>query len=112
MSKQLSTSELKNLTPEEIVDILNKGGKIVDATLPFIKDIFGKLKELVTSIQSDALSTPKGKRLAIEELQHQVEILNAKDAVQKELNKLNDQKIADLEATVASYKAKFVILGV
>lgn len=98
MSKKIEHAQLPNITPDEVVNILSTGGQIVNATFPFIKDLFGKIKELVQSIQTDALSTPHGKRLAIEELQKQVEILIAKDVIQKELNKLNDTRFAELIA--------------
>lgn len=94
--KQVTKANLPNITPDELVNILNTGGSIVNATFPFIKDLFAKIKELVASIQTDKLSTPHGKRLAIEELQKQVEILNAKDIIQKELNKIYDENFKAL----------------
>ena len=88
MKTQITQADMPTITPDEIVNILNTGGTIVNATIPFLKELFAKIKELVQGIQTDALSTPHGKRLAIEELQRQVEILNAKDVLQKQLNKL------------------------
>jgi hypothetical protein len=94
--QKLNQEDLEGLTPDQIIDYLNQGAVIVNASFPFIKDLFAKIKELVQSIQTDKLSTPKGKRLAIEELQRQVEILIAKDVLQKELNKLYDANFAKL----------------
>lgn len=99
MSKQIQHAELPNITPDELVNILSTGGTILNATFPFIKDAFAKIKELVQSIQTDALSTPHGKRVAIEELQKQVQILIAKDVLQKQFNKLVAEKLGVTDAT-------------
>ena len=102
MKTEITHADLPNITPDEIVNILNTGGTIVNATMPFIKDLFAKIKELVQGIQTDKLSTPHGKRLAIEELQRQVEILNAKDVLQKQLNKLFEAALNITEPTIAT----------
>ena len=91
--KKIERADLPGITPDEIVNILNTGGQIVNASFPFIKEIFGKIGELISSIKTDNLSTPKGKRLAIEELQRQVEILQAANELQKQLNKIYDEKL-------------------
>ena len=88
---KIEHAELPNIAPVDVVNILNTGGEIVNATYPFIKDLFAKIKELVGTFQTDALSTPHGKRVAIEALQ-------AQNLVQKELNKLNDKRFAELLA--------------
>lgn len=85
--KEIKHAELAGIPPIDIVNAINTGATIVNATYPFIKDLFGKINELVASIQTDALSTPKGKRKAIEELQR---VTEARNIVQKELNKLYD----------------------
>lgn len=96
--KQLKQEELAGLAPIDIVAAINTGAEIVNATYPFVKDLFGKISELVKSIQTDKLSTPKGKRIAIEALQKEVDILKAKDVLQKELNKLYDARFEKLKA--------------
>lgn len=97
MSKKIAHADLPNIGPEELVNILNTGGTILNATFPFIKDLFSKIKELVQSVQTDKLSTPHGKRVAIEQLREEQDISNAKDAIQKELNKLYDGYFAQLK---------------
>ena len=85
--KEIKHAELAAIPPIDIVNAINTGATIVNATFPFVKDLFAKIAELVASIQTDALSTPKGKRKAIEELQR---VTEARNIVQKELNKLYD----------------------
>jgi len=85
--KEIKHEGLSAVPPIDIVNAINTGATIVNATFPFVKDLFAKIAELVSSIQTDALSTPKGKRKAIEELQR---VTEARNAVQKELNKLYD----------------------
>ena len=71
-------------------------GKPLSVNESALKD---KIKELVQSIQTDALSTPHGKRVAIEELQKKVQILIAKDVLQKQFNKLVAEKLGVTDAT-------------
>lgn len=96
--KQIKHEDLAGLSPVDVVGAINAGAEIVNATYPFVKDLFGKIAELVSSIKTDKLSTPHGKRVAIEALQKEVEVLNAKDVLQKELNKLYDARFAKLIA--------------
>ena len=106
MSRKIEHAELPGLTPDEFVDILNTGGQILNATLPLIKEGFNKIGELVNAIHIDNLSFPHGKKLAILELQRQVEILNAKDILQKQYNKLKDEADALRDADLKAIKAK------
>lgn len=84
--KQLKREDLKNLSPNQVLDALNTGAQIVNVGFPFIKDLFGKIGELVKTFQTDKLSTPHGKRVAIEELQKHVEVLEAQNQLQKKFN--------------------------
>jgi hypothetical protein len=102
--KQLTKSEVKGIAPIDIVEAINTGATIVNASFPFIRDLFIKVGELVKSVQTDKLSTPKGKRLAIEALRNEVEILQAQNELQKKFNSLlleqlaaNGIKISDTE---------------
>lgn len=106
MKKAIAHAELPNITPDEVVNILSTGGTILNASFPFIKDLFAKIKELVQSIQTDALSTPKGKRKAIEELQRETEILIAKDVIQKQYNKLKDEADFKRDEEIKAIKEK------
>jgi len=93
---ELNHDDLEAMAPIDVIGAINTGATIINATFPFIKDLFAKIAELVRSVQTDRLSTPHGKRVAIEELQHDMEVMKAKDALQKELNKLYDQHFHDL----------------
>lgn len=91
--KEIKHEDLPNITGEEVVAAINTGAIIVNATFPFIKDLFGKIGEWFKSIQTDRLSTPHGKRVAIEELQKNYEILAAQNKLQRELNKIYDKAL-------------------
>lgn len=85
--ESIKQSDLQNITPEQLVEYLNKGSKLVEVTMPFIKEAFTKVNEFFKSIQTDKLSTPHGKRVHIEALE-------ARNILQKELNKTYDAFIA------------------
>ena len=95
--KEIKQADLATVAPIDIVNAINTGATIVNATYPFIKDLFAKVAELVASIQTDKLSTPKGKRIAIELLIQETEALKAQNLLQKELNKITDANFATLK---------------
>ena len=82
-------ADLAEMQPIDVVNALNTGVQLVDASIPFVKDIFGKIAELIKGLQGDELSTPHGKRVHIEALE-------ARNIAQKELNKLYDSNFAIL----------------
>ncbi len=103
---ELKQEDFADKAPIDIVNLINTGATIVNATYPFIKDLFGKIAELVASIHTDKLSTAPGKRKAIEELQQEVKILNAKDVLQKQLNKIYDAAFLKLGVVIEDQESE------
>lgn len=93
--RKLQRESIRSISPSDIVSAINSGAQIVNVSFPFIKDLFMKIGELVKGFQTDKLSTPHGKRLAIEELQNRVEVLQAQNQLQKAWN---SQLIKKLQA--------------
>lgn len=104
---EIKHEELPNIAPIDVVGAITTGATIVNATLPFITDLFKKISEFFKSIQTDSLSMPKGKRKAIEDLQ---KVTEARNEVQKAYNKLNDEKNAQYDLWFAQLKEKGVIV--
>lgn len=83
---EIKRENLPTIPPIDVVGLITTGATIVNATLPFIKELFAKIGELVKTIHTDKLSRPRGKRLAIEALRKEVDILQAQNELQKKWN--------------------------
>jgi hypothetical protein len=86
--RKIKRAELPNISPNEIIDIVKGGVQLVDATLPFIKELFDKISEGVKNLGGP--NSAQGKR-------RRIEALEAKDLLQKELNKLTNARLEALE---------------
>ena len=62
--------------PVDIIEMINTGVKIVDATLPFINGLINSLSDLG---KSDNIKTPHGKKVHIERLEAVDKLLIQKD---------------------------------
>ncbi len=65
----------KSLPWTDVVTGINNGTAILEAGKPLIKILFDLISEGIKNIQTDSLSTPHGKRLAIEGLLAQIKLL-------------------------------------
>lgn len=81
----------KGVTPQDIINGINAASGIADATMPLLKALFEKINEALANIGKNNPKSAAGRLLRIEALE-------AKDKVQKELNKLVEQRLTDLEA--------------
>lgn len=89
--KKIQAAELPNIPVGDIIDGLNQGAVIVNATLPILQDIVGKIMEWANGLEFDSLSLPKGKRRAIEALQ-------AMEKIDQQKQELYDKYFAQLIA--------------
>jgi hypothetical protein len=88
---KFSAKKAAGVNPMDIINGINTASGIVDATMPLLKALFDKINEALSNIGKNNPKSPAGRLLRIEALE-------AKDKVQKELNKLVEQRLTDLEA--------------
>lgn len=79
MSKTIKAADLAGKSPEEILEILKGGVKLVEATAPYVKELFGKIGELFAGIAGNNGPKQRLKR---------IEFLEAQNQLQKAENKL------------------------
>lgn len=91
MARKIAKAELPTIPVGELVDGLNQGATIIDATLPILTEIVKKIIEWASSLETDSLSLPRGKRKAIEALQ-------ALEKVDQQKQELYDKYFAQLVA--------------
>jgi len=84
MKTQLTHEDAKTIGPDEIISTINTGVQIVEATLPFLTLLFDKIKEAIDGISGP--NSPAGRL-------KRIEALEAQNLVQKELNKLYNEKL-------------------
>ena len=83
---------------EDIINGIQQGIKIVDATKPFISELFKKVSEWVSEIRS-APNSPAGRL-------KRIQALEAQNALQKEENKLNNALIQSLIERIETLEKK------
>ena len=88
--KKLQLEDVQELSAEDIINGINQGAHIVEVALPVIQLAFKKIAEWVKSLKIDDLAFPHGKRVHIEALE-------AQNQLQKQLNKLFEKRLTDLE---------------
>ncbi|MDW8420130.1 MAG: hypothetical protein RML37_12035 [Chitinophagales bacterium] len=89
--KQLTLAGAQALKPIDVVSVVTGGIQIVEAAAPVIKVLFDKLNDLITSLGKNNPNSPKNVRLRLQALE-------AKDLLQKELNKTFEARLAALES--------------
>lgn len=87
---KLSAKKAAGLNPQDIINGINTASGIVDATLPLIKALFDKVSEALANIGKNNPNSPANRL-------KRIEALEAKDKLQKELNKLFEERLAALE---------------
>lgn len=90
MSKKLSAKAAGTLPIADIINGINTAAGIADATMPLIKALFEKVNQFILTLGKDNPNSPKNVRLRLSALE-------AKDKLQKELNKLFEERLAALE---------------
>lgn len=87
--KQLSKAQAEAITPGEILGILQGGVDFVGAATPIIKVLYDKIAEAIKNMGGP--NSPQGRR-------RRIEALEAQNLLQKEINKVNEARLAALEA--------------
>lgn len=87
---KFSAKKGPGLNPADIINGINAASGIVDATLPLLKVLFDKINQALSNIGKNNPGSPANRL-------KRIEALEAKDKVQKELNKLFEERIAALE---------------
>jgi len=91
MAKKIDLKAAKATNPGDIVAVINAGIQIVDAAAPVLSVLFDKINTWIQSLGSKNPNSPKNVRLRLEALE-------AKDVLQKQINKLNDDFRAEATA--------------
>lgn len=86
--KKLSAEDAQAITPGEIHAVLQGGVQFIGEAEPIIKVLFEKISGWVNSLGGP--NSPKGRL-------KRIEALEAKDLLQKELNKTVDARLLALE---------------
>lgn len=91
--KKVNLSTAQGMKPIDVVAAINTGIQIVDTIAPVAKVLFDKINEFLKSLNlgKNNPNSPKNVRLRLEALE-------AKDKLQKELNKLTEARLVALEA--------------
>ena len=87
---KLSAKKAAGLNPADIINGINTASGIVDATMPLLKALFDKINEGLANLGKNNPNSPANRL-------KRIEALEAKDKVQKELNKLFEERLAELE---------------
>jgi hypothetical protein len=92
MAKKLTLNAAQAIDPGKVVDIINGGIQFVDAVAPIAKVLFGKLNEFIQS-----LNIGKNNPNSPVNVRKRLAALEAKDTLQKQLNKLFEERLTALE---------------
>ena len=95
--KKIQARELAPLTPGEIISLIKGGVQFIDANKDDIKMVFDKIADFFRSIGGP--NSPGGRL-------KRIEALEAKDRLQKELNKINDAEFTALRARLLALEQK------
>jgi hypothetical protein len=96
--KKLTLKSAQAIPVGDVVAVINGGIQFVDAVAPIAKVLFDKINQLVQSIGKKNPGSPANRLLRIEALE-------AKDLLQKEVNKLQNQVNEDFEKRIAALEA-------
>lgn len=91
MAKKLTLSDAKKLQPVDVIGVLQTGVQLVDAAQPIISVLFDKLTELFKGLGKKNPNSPANRL-------KRIEILEAQNLAQKELNKTLEARLAALES--------------
>jgi hypothetical protein len=90
MAQKLTLKQAGGLTPEQAISLINGGIQFVDAVQPTLRVLFDKLTNFIASLGKNNPNSPKNVRLRLQALE-------AKDQLQKELNKQFEARLQALE---------------
>ncbi len=100
----MSKLSLKKKGPESISDVvdgINAASELIDVTAPLLKTLFEKINEWLNTLGKNNPDSPRNVRLRLAALE-------AKDKLQKEVNKLNDERYEDLDNRLSKIEKPIV----
>lgn len=87
---KITQKNLPTIPTADIVGIINGGITLVDAAAPLISTLFDKISEAIAKLGNKA-NSPAGRL-------KRIEALEAQNKLQKEVNKVLEERLAALEA--------------
>lgn len=91
MKKKIDLATAQNITPDEIITGINTGIEIIGKAEPILKLLFDKISEAIKNIGGP--KSPQGRL-------RRIELLETKDALQKELNKTFEARLKAIEQKI------------
>lgn len=91
MKKKIDLTTAQNITPDEIITGINTGIEIIGKAEPILKLLFDKISEAIKNIGGP--KSPQGRL-------RRIELLETKDALQKELNKTFEARLKAIEQKI------------
>lgn len=91
MKKKIDLATAKSIEPVDVVAAINSGIQIIDAAAPVIKTLFEKIAQFFEMIGKNNPNSPHNVRLRLATLE-------AKDILQKELNKTFEARLSAMES--------------
>jgi DNA-binding IscR family transcriptional regulator len=88
--RKLNAKQAEEIPIGDVVAVINGGIQLVDAAAPVLSILFNKVNDWITQLGKNNPNSPKNVRLRLAALE-------AKDALQKELNKTFEARLAALE---------------
>lgn len=96
MKKKIDLATAQSITPDEIISGIDTGIEIIGKAEPILKLLFDKISEAIKNIGGP--KSPQGRLKRIEALEQTAALLQTKDGLQKELNKVNEARLKAIEA--------------
>lgn len=91
MKKKIDLATAQSITPDEIITGINTGIEIIGKAEPILKLLFDKISEAIKNIGGP--KSPQGRL-------RRIELLETKDALQKELNKTFEARLKAIEQKI------------
>jgi hypothetical protein len=92
MAKKLTLKAAQDINPVDVVAVINGGIQFVDAVAPVAKVLFAKINEFIKS-----LNLGKNNPNSAQNVRKRLAALEAKDTLQKQVNKLVEDRLTALE---------------
>lgn len=91
MKKKIDLATAQSITPDEIISGIDTGIEIIGKAEPILKLLFDKISEAIKNIGGP--KSPQGRL-------RRIELLETKDALQKELNKTFEARLKAIEQKI------------
>lgn len=91
--------QAKDIDVNNVIDVVNSGITITKEVAPILSVLFNKIKAFVDKIGKNDPDSPRNVR-------YRLAAVEAKDNLQKEVNRLFDERIAELEKLAKKHTDK------